>query len=103
MIQDVIREVNQTLLRTASGTRAKSDCALVDHDDDFESRMIFSSAYPSQCGWFGRVGRAIPIDDNTGNAAALHVRQLFFDLRRIPGVVADFHMALITEPGLQFR
>jgi len=93
--------VDERLLWTAAGTRVVLDCTLIHHDRETEARMRFRFCHDGGRGLIHSIIRSIPVDNDSIDASADHVQNLFSDLLGIGRVIADIHVVRPAKPQHQ--
>lgn len=90
---------NQCLLRIATAAWTERDRALVHHNCESETRMLFGFRHHQLRGLVRVILIAVPVDNDSINTAADHVRDLRVNLRRIVRAVTDIDVNRVSPPG----
>lgn len=97
----ILQLTDECLLRRAAGARIPLERALVNHDCERETGMLFSLCHHQLGGLIDGIAGPVPVDDDAVNSAADHVLDLIVNLRGIVGVVADVHVVGFSKPQKQ--
>lgn len=95
---DVLKFVNQCLLRGAGLAGVPLNSALIDHDGEGESGMVLRSCHDKLGRSINSIPRPIPVDNHSVNSAAYHIVDLALDLGRIGLAVTDVHVIGLAKP-----